>query len=246
MDKKTTLKLALALALAPLPGLAGNALASEPTTDPVPAPPAGMTATIQLQPEHLDPIEVGIGRVIDSVDVRTIEGEDVSLFNAVANKGTIIVVRDPMCPVSRLYGPRISELAEPYRRHGYDFVFIYPSTALYAEDRIEDRQGLGVEGTYVDHGSFALADRLGVRSTGEVFVLDQENRLRYRGAIDDQYGIGYTRAHPTSRYLRNALDELLSGREVSASATSAPGCEVDADPSSDRLLIPLPGDHVLS
>ena len=50
---------------APLPGLAGDTLANEATTDPVPFPPAGMTATIQLQPQHLEPSAAGIGIGID-------------------------------------------------------------------------------------------------------------------------------------------------------------------------------------
>ena len=246
MNRLSTLTLGLGLGLALLPGLAANALASDAESSSVPVPPPGMTATIQLQPELLEPAEAGIGGLIGPVRVRTIDGNELPLFDTPAERGTVVVVRDPTCPVSRLYGPRVGELADHYRQLGYDFVFIYPSTALYAEDRIEDRAELNVDGTYVERGSFALASKLGVESTGAVFVLDENHRLRYRGAIDDQYGIGYTRAHPTSRYLRNALDDLLSGREVSASATSAPGCEVDADPNSDRLLLPLPGDHLLS
>ena len=34
----------------------------------------------------------------------------------------------------------------------------------------------------------AVADRLGAQRTPEVFVLDQNASVRYRGRIDDQYG----------------------------------------------------------
>ena len=43
---------------------------------------------------------------------------------------------------------------------------------------------------------------------GDVFVLDAQQRLRFRGAVDNQYGIGYTRQFASQQLLRNALDAL--------------------------------------
>ena len=36
-----------------------------------------------------------------------------------------------------------------------------------------------------------VADQFGAERTPEVFVLDQDRVVRYRGRIDDQYGVGY-------------------------------------------------------
>ena len=38
--------------------------------------------------------------------------------------------------------------------------------------------------------------------------------IRYHGRIDDQYGIGFRRDKPTPADLKEALDELLSGRPI--------------------------------
>lgn len=97
----------------------------------------------------------------------------------------------------------------------------------------------------IGRGSFAIANALGVKSTGEVFVLDSENRLVYRGAIDDQYGFGYTQDAPTHNYLRNALDAELHRWPIATPATLAPGCIIDADPQKDDFL-PIPADAALS
>jgi hypothetical protein len=35
-----------------------------------------------------------------------------------------------------------------------------------------------------------VTDRLGVARTTEVFVLDGDFKLLYRGAVDDQYSVG--------------------------------------------------------
>ena len=156
------------------------------------------------------------------------------------------MVRDPGCPVSRRYGPRISQLARHYAAAGFGFVFIYPRADLTAEQRLQDAATLAIPGIYAEHGSFALAEQLGVKSTGDVFVLDAEHRLRYRGAVDDQFGIGYTKDFPTSHYLRNAMYAVLHGDVVAVPATSAPGCYIDADPEQDRVFPPLPEGYILS
>lgn len=209
-------------------------------------PPAGRQPSLQLSPQALEPDSAGIGRRIPRIPVIDLDGHRRTLFDHPRDTGTVVIVRDPDCPVSKRYGPRISRLAREYGDQGYHFVFVYPSAVLTHSQRLEDRERLQVSGTFIEQGSFALAANLGVRSTGDVFVMDGEHRLRYRGAIDDQYGIGYTRDFPTRQYLRNALDALGRGEGVPVSATAAPGCYIDADPRFDRFLAPLPGGQMLS
>ena len=208
-------------------------------------PPADRTPTVWIGPQVLKPLEVGIGKSIPNLDLHDVEGNKHALHSNNRIKGMVIVVRDPECPVSKRYGPRISSMAQHYRSAGFGFVFIYPGETLDKQQRIRDREALGVPGLYIGHGSFALAEKLGVESTGEVFILDADNRLRYRGAIDDQYGLGYTKDVPTRHYLRNALDAMVQGEAILTPATSAPGCYIDADPSKDQLFQPLiPGQMV--
>ncbi len=69
-----------------------------------------------------------------------------------------------------------------------------------------------------------LADDVGAERTPEIFVFDTSRQLRYRGRVDDQYGIGYVRDEPRRSDLRIALTELLSGRDVTLPRTSAVGC----------------------
>ncbi|MGB5465737.1 MAG: hypothetical protein WBM84_06605 [Sedimenticolaceae bacterium] len=210
------------------------------------APPAGRTPSIWLGPKPLSAAEAGIGQRVQATDLRDINGQIHRLFERPGRAGTVVVVRDPGCPVSRRYGPRITQLATQYATAGFRFVFIYPRADLTTEQRLRDAATLAIPGIYAERGSFALAEQLGVKSTGDVFVLDAEHRLRYRGAVDDQFGIGYTQDFPTSHYLRNAMDSILHGDAVAVPATSAPGCYIDADPEQDRVFPPLPEGYILS
>ena len=232
------------LSLAPLVLLITSAAALAANLEEI-TPPAGRTPAVSLGPSELDPAEQRIGQTIADTDLKGIDGRLHRLHDTSGNLGTVIVVRDPGCPVSKRYGPRIRRLADIYG-DDFHFVFIYPSVDLTAEERATDAQMFGPRGIYAERGSFALAELLGVTSTGDVFVLDREHRLSYRGAVDDQYGLGYTRDLPTAHYLRNALDDLRESRPVRVPATSAPGCYIDADPAKDRLIPSVPAGHLFS
>ena len=210
------------------------------------SPPLDRVPAVWLGPQALDPLEAGVGRRIPDLALRGIDGSRHRLHRSDGRRGTVVVVRDPECPVSRSYGPRIAQLARHYSNAGFSFVFIYPNEALDDEQRRKDRNTLAIPGVFVDKGSFALAQALGVKSTGDVFILDADFRVRYRGAVDDQYGLGYTRDIPMRHYLRNALDAIGSGRQVAVPATTAPGCVIDADPAKDGLIELLPDGQMLS
>ena len=151
-----------------------------------------------------------------------------------------------MCPVSRRYGPTIAGMVRRFGADGFSFVFIYPNEDLEPEDLRKDADSLGVPGSFVLQGGFALADALGVQSTGDVFVLDVEHRLCFRGAVDDQYGLGYTKQVATRHYLRRALEALVEGKPVEIPATSAPGCVIDPDPEREHWFRPDADGRMIS
>ena len=73
-----------------------------------------------------------------------------------------------------------------------------------------------------------IAKALGIRSTAEVFVLDAARTVLFRGAVDDQYGLGYSKAAPNQRFLVSALESVLSGKKVETACTSVPGCSLES------------------
>src|SRR5262249_32469550 len=69
-----------------------------------------------------------------------------------------------------------------------------------------------------------VADRFDAQRTPTVYVLDADRIVRYRGRIDDQYGIGFQRDHANSKDLVNAIEELLAGKKVTKAETEASCC----------------------
>ena len=68
-----------------------------------------------------------------------------------------------------------------------------------------------------------LAKGFGASCTFHAFVLDADRHLRYEGRFDDSR----FEARVTSHDLRNAIDDLLAGRDVRVAQTRAFGCSLD-------------------
>jgi hypothetical protein len=75
---------------------------------------------------------------------------------------------------------------------------------------------------YLHDASQDVARALDAQVTPHVFVLDGDQRLRYRGAPDADH----EDPSQNASYLREALDAILAGDEPATSDTRARGCSV--------------------
>jgi peroxiredoxin len=136
------------------------------------------------------------------------------------------------CPLAGLYAPRLAELAKAYEPKGVTFFAVDsdPQDAPSAMARFATEQGLAFP--FLKDVGNELADRLVVERTPEVFVLDGDRAMRYRGRVDDQFDLGVHRPAPTRRDLTAALDDLLAGRPVAVPKTMAAGCRISRLPKA--------------
>ena len=65
----------------------------------------------------------------------------------------------------------------------------------------------------------------GATKTPEVFLLDQERKVVYHGAIDDSQNPDKAKTH----HLREAIDAVLSGKEPPKAEVAAFGCGIKYD-----------------
>lgn len=75
-----------------------------------------------------------------------------------------------------------------------------------------------------------------VERSNEAILLDAKATIRYRGAIDDQYGYDFSREEPRSTPLRDAIEAVLRGDTVAVKATPVAGCLITkAEPATSKL-----------
>jgi peroxiredoxin len=140
----------------------------------------------------------------------------------------VLIFSSNRCPTAKAYGRRMVELQAAYERRGVRVVAINSNEPhLYPDERfalmIERASTDGYTFPYlVDEGQ-RVAKAYGASCTFHVFLLDGERRLRYQGRFDD----ARLEERVTSHDLRNALDEVLAGRDVGVPVTRPFGCSLD-------------------
>jgi hypothetical protein len=140
---------------------------------------------------------------------------------AVAQPFTVIAVTSPSCPLSRKFAPTLAALEREWKSRGVQFLF----TGAIPSDPPEALAALAAEhhfqGPCTADAPQALLRALDAKTTTEVFILDRARTLRYRGAVDDQYGIGYQKdqrpAPPDRSHVRA---RLRPGNSPAASRSS--------------------------
>ncbi len=128
------------------------------------------------------------------------------------------------CPLAKLYSVRLQEIANDYRSRGVRVVAVISNRQDSLEEIASFARRQELEFPILKDAGNEFADQMGAERTPEIFVFDARRTIRYRGRVDDQYGIGYVREQPRRHDLKIALDELLAGREVSLARTEAVGC----------------------
>ncbi len=184
-------------------------------------------------PEMLKPGEVGIGRMIDDVKLRTLDGKELGLGSFKDRKGLVIIMTSATCPVSKRYLPSVAKLAAELKDQGLGLLLVNALGSEKPEDIRAQLTAAGVTAPYVHDIEKRLSLALDARTTTEVFLVDPARTLIYRGALDDQYGINYNLDAPKHSYLRDAVAALLRGEKPFVQATAAPGCELDLPAAAD-------------
>lgn len=169
----------------------------------------------------VDARPLGVGRLVPDFKLSDIAGRS-RMLSDYRGKPVVLALTSTTCPVTKKYGPTLSNLEASYKAKGVQFVYVNPSETDDKRDMVDMVRKLKLSGPYVDDPTIPAVFE--AKTTAEVFLIDGSRTLRYRGAIDDQYAIGASLDKPRNTYLINALDNLLAGREIDVPATYAPGC----------------------
>ncbi|MGE5655571.1 MAG: thioredoxin family protein [Actinomycetota bacterium] len=132
------------------------------------------------------------------------------------------------CPYVRLYLDRLKQLQEDFQSQGVTLIGINANDAVqYPDDSFENMKTFAaahqLNFPYIRDVTQDVAQSFGASRTPEVFLLDGEGKLRYRGLVDDNAN---DPGGVQAAYLRNAIAQLLKGEPVNPPTTEAIGCSV--------------------
>ncbi|HEV8603106.1 MAG TPA: thioredoxin family protein [Gaiellaceae bacterium] len=160
-------------------------------------------------------------------DLPGVDGRNHSLDDYSDVPALAIVWSCNHCPYVQAWEGRMIELERGYGDRGFRLVAINSNDAEnYLEDSFDAMQKRareqGFNFDYLHDEDQSALRAYGAERTPEVFLFDRDRRLVYHGAIDDSR----EERAVTQRYLRDAIEAVLSGEEPPVAETPAVGCSV--------------------
>ena len=167
-----------------------------------------------------------VGERAPLFDLPDVHGDLVHLDPAAA-AATVVVFTSNGCPYARGWHDRIQDVVREYADRGVTVLQVisnddsgHPEDSL---DAMRERVAAGeLAGPFLRDADQSAAQAYGATATPEIFVLDREGVVRYHGAPDGDYDDPAQNA----AWVREALDDVLAGREVARPLTSPAGCSV--------------------
>lgn len=179
------------------------------------------------------PIGYKVGDIATDFSLKNVDNKKVSLKDIKDAKGYIVVFTCNHCPYAVAYEDRIIALDKKYKKLGYPVVAINPNNPeKQKDDSFPKMQERAKEKKFafpylLDEGQ-KIYPQYGATKTPHVYLLQKTakgNVVKYIGAIDDNYE---DVAAVKQKYVENAVDALLKGKEVPVKETKAIGCSIKA------------------
>ena len=142
----------------------------------------------------------------------------------------VVVFTCNHCPVAVAYQDRLIALQKDYESKGVQVVAINsnspkkqpPDSFGKMKERAKEKD---FNFPYLFDETQNVAKDYGATCTPHVFLLDQNRKVAYMGAIDDSMKADKVKV----QFLRSALDALLSGKKPPKEVTSQFGCSIKWD-----------------
>lgn len=150
-----------------------------------------------------------------------------SLEDYRGSKAVVVVFMCNHCPYVKTIEDRLIGVAIDYEPAGVQFIGICSNDdEAYPDDSFENMalraREKGYPFPYLRDDSQDVARAYGAVCTPDFFMFDDEGLLVYRGRLDD----GRPGQQPTTRDLRDALDEFLNSGQVSREQIPSMGCNI--------------------
>lgn len=177
-----------------------------------------------------------IGDEATDFKLKDVDGKIVSLSDYPYAKGFIVIFTCNTCPFAVASEERIVALDNEFKSKGFPIIAINPNNPdVQPDDTYELMQQKAKEAgftfPYLFDENQTIYAKYGATKTPHVYLIQKDasagssgkNIVKYIGAIDDNVR---NASAVKDRFLANAVNELLAGKEVSVKETKAIGCSV--------------------
>jgi peroxiredoxin len=176
---------------------------------------------------------VEVGKPAPDFKGRDLAGKERTLAEF-RGKPVVLEWNNPGCPFVRKHynSGNMQSLQADYTHKGVVWLTVNSTNPQHpdyappaAQQNWNDQMHLAAT-AYLADTSGAVGSLYGARNTPQMFIVDTNGILAYAGAIDDKRSAAVEDVKTAKNYVKQALDELLSGKPVSVANTTPYGCSV--------------------
>jgi len=176
------------------------------------------------------PASLALGQPAPLADtkMKNVSGKELSIAEVKGAKGTLVVFTCNHCPWAKAWHSRIVTLGNQSVKRGVGVIAINANDpTAYPEDDFATMQSNAKKTKmgfpYVVDATSDVARAFGATRTPEAFLFDAEGKLVYHGTIDDN---AKQPDQVKARYLEDAVNALVNGKEIALAETKALGCGI--------------------
>ena len=162
------------------------------------------------------------------VMMRNTDGKSITMKSEMGKNGIIVMFSCNTCPFVVKNQPVTLKTMEYAKAHNIGMVIINSNEAKRdGDDSYKEMQkyakAQGYTVPYLADDNSKVADMFGANHTPEIFLFNNQGRLVYKGAMNDNPSdpAGYKKM-----YINDAIDALLAGREIDPKTTKSIGCSI--------------------
>lgn len=190
-----------------------------------------VTAAASLASNINMPEAYDIGSVASNFSMKNAQnGEMASLNDLKGENGAIVIFTCNTCPYAVMYEDRINDLHAKFASQGYPVIAINPNdpeikpgdSFAAMKERIDSK---GFEFAYLFDADQSVYPVWGATKTPHVFLLDENNVIKYIGAIDNN---AQDASAVSTKYLEDAIASVVAGNDPTPATTKAVGCSIKA------------------
>ncbi len=183
--------------------------------------------TSQVLAQGYQSLAIGTTLPHATTKLKSIDGKEVSIKDAVQKNGVLVMFSCNTCPVVGKYQKRTLEAIKFAKQKGFGVIILNSNEALREEgDSYSAMQqyakAQGYDVPYVVDENSQLADAFGAMRTPEIFLFNAKNELVYHGAIDDNQDASQVQR----KHLFEAMTETANGKSVTVNNTRSVGCSI--------------------
>ena len=174
--------------------------------------------------------ELALGKVIPKVNVplQDVSGETFTLEKLMDKNGLLVIFSCNTCPWVIRWQDRYNPISRLCSENDIGFVAVNSNASQHDgvdsyKAMVEHAQKYNYQFPYVVDKRAELATAFGATKTPHVYLFNKDNKLVYRGAIDNN---AKNADNVDESYLANAVSAVAVGEEIKVKETKALGCSI--------------------